>query len=64
MQKISFKTKEEANQMKKSIKNVAVLFSLVFTLVLTAGVTTVTDADSNNEISTCSDLWEEIFVER
>ena len=42
--------------MKKSIKSVAVLFSLVFTLVLTAGVTTVTDADANEGISTCSDL--------
>lgn len=50
--------------MKKSIKNVAVLFSLVFTLVLTAGVTTVTDADTNEGISTCSDLWEENSIER
>lgn len=52
--------------MKKSIKNVAVLFSLVFTLVLTAGVTTVTDADSNSNegVSTCSDLWVENFPER
>ena len=41
--------------MKKSIKNVAVLFSLVFTLVLSAGVTTVTtpDANANDGISTC-----------
>lgn len=52
--------------MKKSIKNVAVLFSLVFTLVLTAGVTTVTDADSNSNegVSTYSDLWDEYFPER
>jgi len=43
--------------MKKAIKNVAVVFSLVFTLVLTAGVTTVTDVDANDGISTCNDLW-------
>ena len=49
--------------MKKSIKNVAVLFSLVFTLVLTAGVTVVTDADANEGISVCSDLWLENDVE-
>ena len=50
--------------MKKSIKNLAVLFSLVFTLVLSAGVTTVIDADANEGISTCSDLWEEDSFER
>ena len=49
--------------MKKSIKNVAVLFSLVFTLVLTAGVTVVTDADANEGISVCNDLWFEDCVE-
>ena len=49
--------------MKKSIKNLAVLFSLVFTLVLSAGVTTVIDADANEGISTCSDLWNEDFIE-
>ena len=43
--------------MKKSFKNVAVLFSLVFTLVLTAGVTTVTNtANADEGISTYSDL--------
>ena len=43
--------------MKKSIKNVAVLFSLVFTLVLTAGVTTVNNTTNADEgISTYSDL--------
>ena len=51
--------------MKKSIKNVAVLFSLVFTLVLTAGVTTVTDATNSDEgISTQSNLWFDDSVER
>ena len=50
--------------MKKSIKNVAVLFSLVFTLVLTAAVTTVPNVDANDGISTCSNLWEEDSVER
>ena len=49
--------------MQKSIKSVAVLFSLVFTLVLTAGVTTVTDADANEGISTCSDLWYDEAIE-
>ena len=49
--------------MKKSIKNVAVLFSLVFTLALTACVTTVTAADANDGISTCSNLWLENDVE-
>lgn len=49
--------------MKKSLKNVAVLFSLVFTLALTAGVTTVTDADANEGISTCNDLFFENDVE-
>ena len=50
--------------MKKSIKSVAVLFSLVFTLILTAGVTTVTDVDANDEIGTYSNLWNEDFIER
>ena len=50
--------------MKKAIKNVAVVFSLVFTLVLTAGVTTVTDVDANDGISTCSNLWNENSFER
>ena len=49
--------------MKKSIKNVAVLFSLVFTLVLTAGVTVVTDADANEGISVCNDLFFEEDIE-
>lgn len=49
--------------MKKSLKNVAVLFSLVFTLVLTACVTTVTDADANEGISTCNDLFFQNDVE-
>ena len=51
--------------MKKSLKKVAVLFSLVFTLVLTAGVATVTDTaeDTNSEISTCSDLWHDGAME-
>lgn len=51
--------------MKKSIKNVAVLFSLVFTLVLTAAVTTVPNVDAEYGISTCrSDLWDEYSPER
>ena len=49
--------------MKKSIKNVAVLFSLVFTLALTACVTTVTNADANDGISTCNDLFFEEDIE-
>lgn len=49
--------------MKKAIKNVAVVFSLVFTLVLTAGVVTVTDAEVNDGVSTQSNLWFDNSVE-
>lgn len=43
--------------MKKSIKNVAVLFSLVFTLVLAAGVTTVGHAaDPDAGVAPASDV--------
>lgn len=49
--------------MKKSIKNAAVVFSLVFTLVLTAGVVTVTDTEINDGVSTQSDLWSNNSVE-
>lgn len=51
--------------MSSTISKAAVLFSLVFTLVLTGAisVTTETADDTNVGISVCSDLWFNDFVE-
>ena len=49
--------------MKKSIKNVAVLFSLAFALVLTVGFHTIPSVDTNEGISVCSNLWNNNSVE-
>jgi len=51
--------------MKKNLRNVAVLFSLVFTLVLTGGVAISADTteDTNKEVSTYSNLWDEGSIE-
>ena len=51
--------------MNKNLHKMAVLFSLVFTLVLTGGVAVCADItdEANDGISTCSNLWFDDFVE-
>lgn len=51
--------------MNKNLRKMAVLFSLVFTLVLTGGVAVSADTtdDTNEGISTFSNLWFDHFVE-
>ena len=47
--------------MNKNLRKMAVLFSLVFTLVLTGGVAVSADTtdEANDGISTFSNLWDE-----